>query len=101
MMRGSDSTTARSSIRPPMVAGPMLRNFMFLRTASFVGCARAMPVNRAMNRRVLADFMTVWGTFYHSEEIRAALGCTRQSHLMAGLVAGGFVAAHQEVGEAE
>src|SRR5260370_32792742 len=62
MMRGSDSTTARSSTRPPMVAGPMLRNFRFFRTASCAVCAMALPVNRANNRRVLAKFMTVsWG----------------------------------------
>src|SRR5260370_34468812 len=66
MMRGSDSTTARSSTRPPMVAGPTLRNFRFFRTASCVVWAMALPVNRANNTRGLADFMTVsWdGPFY-------------------------------------
>ena len=48
-------------MRPPMVAGPMLRNFRFFRTASCAVCATALPVNRTNNRRALADFMTVSG----------------------------------------
>src|SRR6185369_4170196 len=59
MMRGSDSTTARSSTRPPMVAGPMLRNFKFFRTALGLVCAIAVLVKRVMRVRVVADFMTV------------------------------------------
>ena len=49
-----------------MVAGPMLRNFRFFRTASCAVCAMALTVNRANNTRGLGDFMTVsWdGPFY-------------------------------------
>src|SRR5579864_9555221 len=39
MMRGSDSTTAKSSTRPPMIAGPISRNFRFFKAASCVDCA--------------------------------------------------------------
>src|SRR5258708_3836049 len=77
MMRGSDSTTARSSTLPPMVAGPMLRNFRFFRMASCAVCAMALPVNRANNRRMLAKFMTVsWGgsPFYPIRQAACGMG---------------------------
>src|SRR6476646_4094650 len=66
MMRGSESTTARSSTRPPMVAGPMLRNFKFFRTALVLVCAIAVLVKRVMRVRVVADFMTVSLNVSHS-----------------------------------
>src|ERR1017187_5325940 len=45
MMRGSDSTTAMSSRRPPMTAGPMLRKRRFLSAASYDDCAKALAAN--------------------------------------------------------
>src|ERR1017187_6828224 len=50
MMRGSDSTTAKSSVRPPMVAGPILRNFRFLWTSSYFGWAKAVAPSRRRDR---------------------------------------------------
>src|SRR6266446_3458165 len=43
MIRGSDSTMAKSSIRPPMTAGPMERNLRFRNAASCEGWAHAFP----------------------------------------------------------
>src|SRR5580658_6662279 len=64
MMRGSDSTTAISSSRPPIVAGPMLRNFRFFRALSNAGCASAPGAKQksdnppAARRRVrVAEFI--------------------------------------------
>src|ERR1022692_2354084 len=45
MMRGSDSTTAMSSRRPPMTAGPMLRKRRFLSALSYGDCAKAPVAN--------------------------------------------------------
>src|ERR1017187_1955879 len=42
MMRGSDSTTAMSSVRPPMTAGPMLRKRRFFSAVSYDDCAKAV-----------------------------------------------------------
>src|ERR1017187_1213880 len=42
MMRGSDSTTAMSSSRPPMTAGPMLRKRRFFSAGSYDDCANAL-----------------------------------------------------------
>src|ERR1035441_5472946 len=44
-MRGSDSTTAISSVRPPMTAGPMLRNRRFFSAVSYDDCASALAAN--------------------------------------------------------
>src|SRR5262249_54486410 len=52
MIRGSDSTIARSSMRPPMVAGPMLRNLRFLSALSYDGCAHAIPRGSSDRNRV-------------------------------------------------
>src|SRR5260370_39089682 len=78
MMRGSDSTTARSSTRPPMVAGPMLRNFKFFRAALGEVCAIALLVKRAKRRRVLADFMRVSLNSSHSSAHGGAAGRGRK-----------------------
>src|SRR5207247_1868115 len=43
MIRGSDSTMAKSSMRPPMTAGPMERNLRFCNAASCEGWAQAVP----------------------------------------------------------
>src|ERR1035441_2727965 len=45
MMRGSDSTTAMSSVRPPMTAGPMLRRSRFFSAVSYDDCAKAVVAN--------------------------------------------------------
>src|ERR1035438_3584242 len=45
MMRGSDSTTAMSSRRPPMTAGPIERNRRFLSAVSYGDCANAPAAN--------------------------------------------------------
>src|SRR5271157_1682366 len=44
-MRGSDSTTAMSSRRPPMTAGPIERKRRFLSAVSYDDCAKAPAAN--------------------------------------------------------
>src|SRR5580704_991808 len=48
---GSRSTTATSSARPPIIAGPISRNFRFLIMASSDGCARRTPAEAIIRIR--------------------------------------------------
>src|ERR1051326_7454438 len=59
-MRGSDSTTAKSSTRPPMVAGPMFRNFRFFNAASCEFCAIAAGLRAAKSRKAEAAVLGVF-----------------------------------------
>src|SRR5215472_8333881 len=58
MTRGSDSTTAKSSTRPPMMAGPIARNFRFFSAASCAVSANRPPARRRSNATVdLGEFI--------------------------------------------
>src|SRR5579871_4136818 len=58
MTRGSDSTTAKSSTRPPMMAGPISRNFRFFSAASCAVSAHRPPAMRRNNATLdLSEFI--------------------------------------------
>src|ERR1017187_5803193 len=88
MMRGSDSTTAMSSVRPPMTAGPMLRKRRFFSAVSYDDCAKAVAA-KAESARVAAK-IEMRDSFL--EGMRVSLNrshCTSGGGRRAGWIDGG------------